>query len=405
MSRVCRAALAAWLGCATFAEAQTVLTYEEVVARARERAGIVAIARARVAESEAALRDPSARFRDNPIVIADVGPRSGHDVRTTDIDLTVSQLFETGGQRKARMTGAMAGVDRQQADVAQAARAAVFEAVSTFLDGLAATERVTVATDADSVSQGLRSAAERRYAAGDIAALDLNLARIDAARSSAALSAARADLDAAEGRLRSVLRLPAGERLELRGTLDLPPAPSLVQLESTIEQRPEFAALTAEAREADAQAQLGRALSKPDLGLSAGYSREASDTIVLGGLTVTLPLFQRGQGTLATGLARGTRVRLEAEIARERALTELRTAYRAYTQRADLVAALTRDTLPAVVDNESLAQRSYDAGEINLMNMLLIRRDALDTRTAVIERRLDAARSRLAVDFAAGVLR
>jgi cobalt-zinc-cadmium efflux system outer membrane protein len=64
-----------------------------------------------------------------------------------------------------------------------------------------------------------------------------------------------------------------------------------------------------------------------------------------------------------------------------------------------------RDALPAVIDNESLAQRSYDAGEMSLMDMLLIRRDALDTRTAVIERRLDAARSRVAVDLAAGVLR
>jgi len=41
---------------------------------------------------------------------------------------------------------------------------------------------------------------------------------------------------------------------------------------------------------------------------------------------------------------------------------------------------------------------------MNLMDSLLIRRDAIDMRLTIIDRRLDAARSRLAVDFAAGVL-
>ena len=59
---------------------------------------------------------------------------------------------------------------------------------------------------------------------GDIAALDLNHARIDAARSAAALAAARAAVAEADGLLRGALRLPAGEPLELRGTLDLPRA-------------------------------------------------------------------------------------------------------------------------------------------------------------------------------------
>jgi len=405
MSRVWLVASAACLCIASSAHAQTVLTLEETVARARERAASVAVARARVAESEAALLDPSARFRENPLVSGGLGPRSGDFERTTDVELSVSQLFETGGQRKARLAGATAAIDRQKADVEQTAREAVFEAASAFLDGLAAIERVSVAQDADSVSRQLLTAAERRFAAGDIAAIDVNLARIDAARSAAVLRGSRADLQAVEDRIRSILRLPANEPLELRGSLDPPPAPALEQLEAAVAQRPEFAALAADAREAEAQTQLGRALGKPDLGLSAGYSREGPDTIVLGGLTATLPLFHRGQGTLAAGLARGSRVRLEAELARERAVRDVRAAYRVYTQRAELVAALTKDALPSVADNESLAQRSYDAGEINLMDMLLIRRDAVDARTAVIERRLDAARSRLVVDFAAGVLR
>jgi cobalt-zinc-cadmium efflux system outer membrane protein len=176
-------------------------------------------------------------------------------------------------------------------------------------------------------------------------------------------------------------------------------------LEASVDSRPELAALQAEVREAEAQARLGRALARPDVGFRLAYAREESDTIVLGGLTVTLPAFQRGQGTLAAGVARASRARTEAEVLRQSAVAALRTAYAVYEQHAALSAALQRDAVASLADNETLARRSYEAGEMNLMDSLLIRREAVDTRLAIVDRRLAAARSRLTVDFLAGVLR
>jgi outer membrane protein TolC len=405
MSRVLVWALVWLLVASAPASAQVVLTLEETIARAREEGGAVVIARARIAEAEAAVLDASARFRDNPVIEGAAGPRAGAETRATDIELGVSQQFETGGQRQARIAGARAGVDRQRAEVLRASLDVVFEAVSAFLDGIAATERLQISEAADSVARELLNATERRYALGDIAAIDVNLARIDAARSAATLVAARADLTAAAGALRAILRLPANEPIELRGSLDLSPPPPMEALAALVDQRPEFGVLQAELREAEAQAQLGRALRNPALGFRVTYEREEADTILLGGLTVTLPAFQRGHGTLAAGLARVSRARLEAEIIREATLSALRTAYAVHEQHAALAGALQRDAVPSVVDNEMLGRRSYEAGEMNLMDFLLIRRDALDTRMTVIDRRLEAARSRLFVDFIAGVLR
>jgi cobalt-zinc-cadmium efflux system outer membrane protein len=302
------------------------------------------------------------------------------------------------------MTAARAGIERQQAETLQVARTVVFEAASAFLAGIAATERLRVAEEANTVARELLRATERRYVLGDIAAIDVNMARLDAARSAATLVAARADLTAAAGALRALLRIPVSEPLELRGSLELATPPPVEVLEANVVQRPEFAALTAEVREAEAQVQLGRALRRPDLGFNVGYERDVGDSIVLGGLTVTLPAFQRGQGTLALGTARANRARLEADIARETAIAELRAAHSEYEQRAGLAAALQRDSALSLDDNESLATRSYEAGEMNLMDLLQIRRDALGTRLTIIDRHLDAARARLAVDFAAGVL-
>ena len=404
MFRVVLPALVCWLAAAWPAAAQVVLTFEETVARAREQSGAVLVARARVAEAEAAILDASARFRENPVIEGAAGPRIGRDRRSSDVELGITQPFETGGQRQARIAGARAGVDRQRAEVQQAARAVVAEAAAAFLDGLAAMERLQIAEGADAIARELLNTTERRFALGDIAAIDVNLARIDAARSTAALVAARADLTAAAGRLRALLRIPAAEPIERRGTLQLPPAPPMERLEASVAQRPELAVLAAELREAEAQVQFGRALAKPDLGIRVAYEREEENTILLGGLTVTLPAFQQGQGTRAAGLARANRVRAESEVARERAVADLRAAYGVYEQRVALAAALEKDATPSLLDNENLARRSYEAGEMNLMDFLLLRRDAVETRFSLIDRRLEAAQSRLAVDLLAGVI-
>lgn len=404
MSRVLLCAVLWSLGFVVPARAQVVLTLQDTIARAREQAGAVAIARSRIAEAEAAVLDASARFRDNPVVEGAVGPRTGGGSRGTDLEVGASQQFETGGQRRARISAARAAVDRQRAEVQRAARDVVIEAASAFLDGIAAMERLHVAEGADAIARALLNATERRYALGDIAAIDVNLARIDAARSTAALVAARADLTAAAGALRALLRIPSSEPIELRGALEVLPAPPIDRLEASVEHRPEFAVLAAELREAESQVQLGRAMTKPELGVRVVYEREESDTIVLGGLTITLPAFQQGQGMRAAGLARANRARTEADVARQRALADLRTAYAVYEQHAALSAALEKDAAPSLADNEELARRSYEAGEMNLMDFLLIRRDAVETRLTIVDRRLDAARRRLALDFIAGVI-
>ena len=108
MSRVLVSAALCWLVAAVPASAQVVLTLQETIARAREQAGAVVIARARIAEAEAAVIDASARFRDNPVIEGAAGPRTGSGRRGADVELGVSQQFETGGQRQARIAGARA---------------------------------------------------------------------------------------------------------------------------------------------------------------------------------------------------------------------------------------------------------------------------------------------------------
>src|SRR5690349_20580762 len=100
------------------------LTLEEALIRAREAAPAVRVARAWIEEARGRLVGARIRYRENPTVDVSAGPRSVEGSTLTDFDLGVSQLFETGGQRAARLAGAGAEIRREGAAADEAARLA-----------------------------------------------------------------------------------------------------------------------------------------------------------------------------------------------------------------------------------------------------------------------------------------
>jgi hypothetical protein len=56
-------------------------------------------------------------------------------------------------------------------------------------------------------------------------------------------------------------------------------------------------------------------------------ARQEEDQVILGGLTITLPVFANGQGLRAVGTARAARLRAELDAARPRVQIEVRTAF------------------------------------------------------------------------------
>ena len=137
----------------------------------------------------------------------------------------------------------------------------------------------------------------------------------------------------------------------------------------------------------------------------ARYQREERNNIVLGGLTLTLPMFSKGQEPIASGLARATRLRAELDATRIRIGIEVRTALAAYQSRVEAVQLLERDALPGLDESVTLATRSFEVGQIGLAELLLIRREIIDTRFQYLDALLEAAIARVELDARAGVLR
>ena len=380
------------------------LSLEESLARARQEAPQVLVARARIEEARGRLAGAQVRFRDNPTIDVGAGPRSTDFGTLTDLDIGFVQSFETGGRRAERIAGAEAGIARETAVAADAMRTALRTVALVHLRTLYAQDRIDLLRGVESVAAEIVTIAERRYQAGDIAVLDLNVAKIARARALAARLAAEGDRALLAGELQRLLGLAPGTEVVAAGSMRSPRRPSLESLLAAVPHRADLRAIEADLRDAEADVRLGGAATHPDLGLGARFKREDGQRVLLGQLTITLPIFSQGQELQATGTARASRLRLELASTRAAVESEVRALYAAYTARERALSAFEQDAMPGVDENEALARRSFEVGQINLAEWLLIRREIVDTRLEFLSRLLEAAEGAIEQAAAAGVL-
>jgi cobalt-zinc-cadmium efflux system outer membrane protein len=379
------------------------LTFEEALSLARERGAAVALAKGRTGEALARREQAGRRFQENPVLEIDGGPRSAAD-GSFDFAAALSQGLYSARLRSARLAGAQAVLERAESELEEARRAHLREVGAAFLQALAERDRMALQTRSRRAADELLAATERRYEAGEATALELNRARTVAAAARAALSATEAEAEGALAGLKALLGLPAAEAVEVRGALAAPFL-EIEPLLARLDERPDLRALAAELREAQAEALLGEALSRPEWGVRGGIAREEDAEILTAGFVVSLPVHNRGQETLAVGRARAEALRQALASARAAAEAEVRGRHATLLRRLAAVRELEATALPALDDSESLALKSFEAGEIGLGDLLLIRREILETRLSHLDRLLEASLTRLELEAAAGALR
>jgi cobalt-zinc-cadmium efflux system outer membrane protein len=379
------------------------MTLAEVLARAREQAPQIVSARLAVEETRGRLVGASLRRQTNPELEASLGNQAGPDRRFTDYEIGIGQSFEPGSRRSARIAAAEAAIAQSSAIVDETTREVLRAAAGAYFRTLHAQERIRLLGATQELAANVHAIADRRFKAGDVAVLDVNIARASLARARAAREAVEAEKAVAVAELKRLLRIE--QEIQVAGELARPEPVDLTTLQQAATQRPELRALEASVREAEAEIQLGTAFSKPDYGLGVRYSREEGDHIVLGGMTVSLPVFAKGQELRAVGTARAARLRAELEAARAIVQLEVRAAFDAYNRRVAAVRVLEADAITGVDENERLTTRSFEVGQLALPELLLIRREILDTRSQYLDALLEAALARIDLDASAAILR
>lgn len=382
------------------AEESTGLTRERVIELARSSSPTVRVAGAAVEEERADLIGARIFARDNPVLEAVAGPRWGDDT-AIDLEATLAIPIELGGKRRKRVAAAQAGVDRASAEVAVDEQEAIARALRAYYGALHAQERLGLAEERKKLADQLHDAARTRKAAGDVAELEVNLAATEVARAESEVLAEAADVERARGELAITLGLEGPDAAHVAGALgDRTAFDALEPAE-----RADVAAARVAIAEEKAEVISADAARFPDLNFRITYAREDGGTdIVLAGLAVTLPLFDRGQGDRAAARARQRRAELTLELTEDAVATEVEVATRAYHSSVASVVKLEEDALPLVVRNEELSVTAYQSGKADVGTVIVVRREALDTRREYLDRQLEAALAGVELSRALGAL-
>ena len=315
---------------------------------------------------------------------------------------TVTQVFETGGKRSARVEAEQRKLDAAGARERLARLAFAGELAVAYATAEAMQQRKEVA-DAESARaiDDLR-AAEALVKAGREAELRVAQARASAAAAQAAVQSSSAD--AAEALERLAVLVGASEPFT---RIDHPflatvATPSALP-EWTPASAPALASATAERDALSAQVRIEQKRAMPDIGVSIGmrrfgWSSEKAATI---GVSASIPLFDRNQAGVEAARERAAGAALRVDAARLEALA-LRRSSIAQVQASDkrLQAAMQGEL--AALDAYRLGRIGYDAGKTALLELLATRRALLDATALTIEARLARIRALATLSLAEG---
>lgn len=388
------------------------LSLAEALTRAAEANPGLRAKQAQLAAAEGARTDANALLFNNPQLSTDQTrrqvPQPGSpDTRRSEWAAGLSQAFETGGQGRYRREASGAALDALRYEITDTQRQVRSEVVTRFYRVLVLQQRIELETQALKLFDDAAAAVQKRRRAGEDTKLDANVALVEAERARNQLALAQEQLIEARNELAASLQLAGTALPQAQG--DLAPAATaytLNELLNNLETQPRLLALAEREKSANARLKLEKASVYPDVTVGLNVGREgptsARERLTTLSISVPLPLFKRN----ASGIGQASTEATQAQIEREAALRDARANVSALWFRLlsqeQRVRRLQESVVPALTENQSLSIKSRQAGQIGLLELIVVNRQALDARRDLNEALSDYHTTRATLELTSG---
>lgn len=208
------------------------LTVERLVEAGFSRRADLLAARQRLAIAQGRL--VQAGLRPNPELEAEYGSaRFLGGEPESELDIGVSQVFETGGKRGKRVAVARLDLERTRAEVLALERQFAAEIRSSYARAIAAGRQLDALEQLIAINEELVRITNARLQEGDVSPLELNLVRVETDRLRAQVVRMRAELEGEIISLRALAGFETTEVLRLAPLPDRPPRLDLNVAERT----------------------------------------------------------------------------------------------------------------------------------------------------------------------------
>lgn len=290
------------------------------------------------------------------------------------VGILLNLVLETAGKREKRLEQARNLVEAAREDLATAAWQIRGNVRTSLLDLWAANGRKQLIGRRQTTQAQIVDYLERRFATGDVSALDVARERINLSQARLALRDAERQAADARARLARAIGVPlrALERAQLSLSAFDQPAetPDLGALsagslrQKALQERTDLLGLLAEYQAAQSALRLEVAKQFPNVTIGPGYTYDQGDDEYTFGLSTELPIFNQNQGPIAEAEARRSQatarfIALQAKIIGDidQAIARYRSAVRSLATADELVRAEQR--------RRQQIDRSFRLGEVD----------------------------------------
>ena len=401
--------------------ASTPSTVDELVRTGIANNKDLAAVRERIAEA----RGLSRQARVLPSPVLDLSGSTGKPLGTIGEEqygAAVSETVETFGKRSKRIRMADNSTGIAEADLQQRSAELAYQIRTGYAEICAERQKVKLLADLIGFNQDSLRLTEARVKEGDVAPLEANLLKVEIARAEVSLKSAQGRLASGELELRRLVGMD--ESTPIPATDFAPvPLPALETLkQQALEKRPDLMSARLQEEQEAAGIALAKAEAKPDVTLSAGYSKQNSQfdglfgfnssgtlspirdqvDILTFGVSVPLRTSRSGSGNIQAASARASGARLRREYIEQNIPLEVEAAYERWRTAADSMRMLQNGVLDPSSVNLSVIREAYKLGQLRLLDVLNEQRRLVDTQMEYIDAQADLARTWADVERTAG---
>src|SRR3972149_2954339 len=402
---------------ATASAAEKVFGLAEVLSHAWENNGEIKAVRAERGLREAAkiraglLPNPSLEFEGaGDFLFANEGERS--------FSAAYSQEMLTAGKRTKRLKVAGKDLEEYGHRIADAERLLAEEVKIAFYDLLLVEDRLKLAGRFVEINEQLLRIARDRLEAGDIPELEVNLARVEVARSQRRKAEAEREIEPGRLKLFSLMGLPPGSEVGIAGALERQEFSARIEdLKAlALARRPDLMALAAEKERAEAELRLAEAEAMPNVTASLSVQQvdssldvgdiTAKDRDKLMGLklSVPLPLFDRNQAGKREAVTRRASADSRYLFVRKNIERSVEAVFSRLMATGKSLSIYDRDIFPQLEENLRLTREAYRLGQVGFLSVIEEQRKFLEANEGYLSalHEWNTTRARLAAAVGGG---
>jgi outer membrane protein, heavy metal efflux system len=299
----------------------------------------------------------------------------------SNLSIGVLQEFLLSGKRAKRLAVAGQELEMYRWQLADRERLLREAVSSAFYDVIVAEKRLALSDGYITLNRELLDLTRERLDAGDIPELEMNLVKVELARSEGARISADELLQQTRARLLALMGRPGEAAPALSGALEAgtTPTQSLAELQRLARgNRPDLKALEAEKGKGDAEIALARAEGIPNLSAGLALRRDTTG-IEVGGvegrdraytiglkLSLPIPVFDRNQAAVQEAAARRNSTGSRLSAASSAVEREVETAYRSLKHAEKVLALYRAGITPQLEENLKLTLEAYRLGEVGM---------------------------------------